>query len=145
MHLPIASFYGIGGAEALIISLILGFFLLLTAIPAVLACIVLSRVPQEHRKQSPGLAFLLIIPVFSLIWMFFVHPKVAESLQSYFAAIGDTSVGDCGASLARWLCICALGCLIPVVGLLASVAALVFLILFYARAFDLSARITPKA
>lgn len=145
MHLPIAGIFGLGGPEVLIIALILGIFLLLAAIPAVLAYIVLSRVPQEHRKQSPGSAFLLIVPFFSLIWMFFVHPKVAESLQSYFAAAGDASVGDCGASFARWLCICSLCALIPVLGLIAAAAALVFLVLFYAKAFELSARIPKRA
>jgi hypothetical protein len=122
----------------------LSMFVLLAAVPAVLAFIVLSRVPPQHQKQSPGLAFLLLIPCFSLVWAFFVHPKVAESLKSYYASIGDTSVGDCGASLALWLCICPILGLIPLIGLLAGLAGLILLIVFYVKAFELSGKL-PRA
>jgi len=125
----------------------IGLFLLVSlvimAIPAILAFIVLNRVPPEHRKQTPGLAFLLLIPFFSFVWMFFVHPRVASSLRSYFAAKGDTTVGDCGGSLALALCICCLCTLVPFLGVLTGLAALVLFIIFYVKAFDLSSRI-PK-
>lgn len=128
-----------------VIMVVASFLLLLAAIPAVLAFVVLSRIPEQHRKQTPGLAFLLLIPFFSIIWAFFVHPKVAESLKSYFAAKGDTSVGDCGASLALWLCISSVCALIPIVNIFAGLAALVLLIIFYVKAFDLSSRIAKTA
>lgn len=139
-----AAFTGLGGAELLIIATILGLFLVLAAIPAILAFMVLSRIPAQYRKQEPALAFLLLIPLFSLVWAFFVHPKIAESLKNYFTAKGDNSVGDCGASLALWLCITPLCSMIPLVGFVAGIAALVLLILFYVKAFDLSGRI-PKS
>lgn len=125
--------YGLG----LVLLLAIAFM----AIPAILAAVVLSRVPPEHRKQSPGLAFLLLIPLFSLVWMFFVHPRVADSLKSYFTAKGDTSVGDCGHTLALWLCICGACSIIPFVNMFAGLAALVLLIIFYVKAFELSGRI----
>jgi hypothetical protein len=114
------------------------------AVPAVLAFIVLNRVPPQYRTQTPGLAFLLLIPLFSLAWMFFIHPKVASSLKNYAEANGDKTHGDCGADLALWLCICAACEIIPGIGILSGVAALVLLIIFYVKAFDISSSIARK-
>ena len=145
MHTPIAFVYGVGASEILLICLVLGLYLVAFAIPAILAFTVLSRVPQSYRKQEPGLAFLLLIPIFALIWVFFVHPRVAQSLQGYYAAAGDTSAGDCGASIALALCICTVCSIIPLLGWLAGLAGLILLIVFYVKAFELSARIPRTA
>ena len=130
--------------DTFIIVILLGVYLLLAGIPAALAFEVLSRIPKANRKQVPALAFLLLIPFFSLIWVFYVHPKVAESLRSHHISTGNHSVGDCGASLARWLCICTVFSHIPLVGALAAVAALALLIVFYIQAFSLSANIPEE-
>ena len=136
--------FGIGGPELLVIGMILGALTIVAAVPAVLAFIVLKRVPPPYRAQTPGLAFLLLIPLFSLAWMFFVHPRVAASLKNYAEGNGDNTRGDCGASLALWLCICAAGEIMPGIGIFSGIAALVLLILFYVKAFDLSSSITRR-
>lgn len=141
MNTGILAAFGIGGAELLIISVILMIVLLLSAIPAVLAFSVLTKVPPAHRKQTPALCFLLLIPIFSVVWSFFVHPKVAESLKSYFVSTEDNTVGDCGASLALWMCICAACSWVPILGPISAIASLVLAILFYVKAFDLAKRI----
>jgi len=138
------SFVGINGPELITLFLIISFILVIELIPAILAFLVLSRVPAQYRKQEPALAFLLIIPIFSLVWMFFVHPRVAESLKSYFAVNGDTSHGDCGASLALAMCICSLCSLIPFIGFIGGMAALVLMIIFYVKAFALSSQIVAR-
>jgi len=74
-----------------------------------------------------------------------VHPKVASSLKSYFDAAGDNTVDDCGATVALWLCICPLLSIIPIIGILAPLAALILLIIFYAKASDLTGRIKKTA
>jgi hypothetical protein len=140
---PILGAFGLGLPELIVIMAILGGLFLFAAVPAVLAFVVLSRIPPQFRRQDPGLAFLLFIPFFSLVWNFFVHPKVAESLKAYHDAQGPHAHGDCGGSLALAACICAACSLIPFAGYITGVAALVLIILFYVKAFDLSARI-PK-
>lgn len=142
MPFPIADL-ALGGSEILVIGFAFACYVVLSVIPAILAYTVLSRVPAGHRKQSPVLALLLMIPVFSLVWMFFVHPKVAESLKSYFDSVGDKSARDCGASLAMALCISGVCSIIPVLGFFSIIVSLVMMILFYAKAFDLTHRI-PK-
>ena len=91
------------------------------------------------------MAFLLLIPLFSFVWNFFVHPKVAESLKAYFDAQGPHSNGDCGGGLALWMSVCAACTLLPTIGIPAAVAGLVLMVVFYVRAFDLSARIPKNA
>jgi hypothetical protein len=142
---PLFAFFGFGGPELIIVNLIVGLMLMFSAIPAVLAFLVLSRIPGEFRKQEPGLAFLLLIPCFSIIWAFFVHPKVADSLKSYFEAKGIQGHGDCGASIALWICICGACSFVPVAGAAAGLAGLVLLIVFYVKAFELSGTIPQNA
>lgn len=57
------------------IVILLCVYLLLAGIPSALAFEVLSRIPKANRKQVPALAFLLLIPFFSLVWVFYVHPQ----------------------------------------------------------------------
>lgn len=116
------------------------FFLTLAALPSVLSFLLLNRIPVEHRQQTPGLAFLLLIPFFNLIWAFFVYPKIADSLQSYFRSRGE-NVGDAGHGIALATCICSVCAIIPLLGMFAGLAALVLLIIFFVKAFDLSGRI----
>jgi hypothetical protein len=131
--------------ELVVIVLIVGTLLVFAAIPAVLAYQVLNRIPPQYRKQQPGLAFLLLIPLFSLVWNFFVHPKVAESIKAYYDAQGTHTNGDCGGSLALWLCICCVCSLVPFVGMFAGIGGLVLMILFYVKAFELTGRIPKSA
>ncbi len=74
-----------------------------------------------------------------------MHPKVAETLKAYHDAQGQHAHGDCGSSIALWLCICPLCAIVPLFGALAGVATLILLIVFYVQAFPLSAGIRPAA
>jgi hypothetical protein len=126
--------FGFGGAELFIIMMIMFFAFPLWIVPAILSYIALERIPVEDRKQNPGLALLLLIPVFSLIWAFFVYPRISASLESYFARRGDRSEGDCGRTVAIVLCVCSL---IPFV----QVIALVCMVIFFVKVFGLTGKI----
>jgi hypothetical protein len=130
--------FGIGPAEMLIIALIIGFLFLLMAIPATLAYVILNRIPESHRKQSPGLCFLMLIPIFSLVWQFFVYPKISESFKSYFATHPNPPQGDFGAGIALWCCVSAILSFVPVLGVFAGLASLILLIIFFVKAFELT-------
>ena len=100
-----------------------------------------SRIPPEHHKIQPGLIWLLLIPLFDLFWNFFVFLRVPESFQSYFQSQGRTDVGDCGRGVGQWYAICAVAGLVPCVNWIAAPAALVLLIIFLVKAFDLRGKI----
>lgn len=131
-----------GLALATIFGFIGILFLVIFAIN-VFVCWLLSgcykRIPQEHRKLEPGLVWLLLIPCFSLVWNFFVYPRLAQSYRSYFASVGRTDVGDCGEGIAWALAICAAAALLPIpfLGFAVGIASIVLLILFLVKATNL--------
>jgi DNA-directed RNA polymerase subunit RPC12/RpoP len=106
----------------------------------------LSRLPEPFRKQKPGLVWLLLIPCFDIVWVFFVYPQIADSFRSYFAARGKNNVGDCGAGLALALCICFAAsmvlCFVPFIGRLGGLATLVLLILVLVEFSSLKAQVS---
>ncbi len=136
-------------AAALAVMLIILFVALLIGLAiAVGICIMLhiiqARVPVEHQKISPGMIWLMLIPLFGLVWNFFVFQRIPDSYQSYFDSVGDESVGDCGKGIGLWYAICAACSIIPCVNYIAGPAALVLLIIFLVKLFGLRGRI-PEA
>jgi len=125
--------------------IVLMFFLLITLGINILICVLLymcqSRIPQEHRSLEPGLIFLLLIPLFNVIWNYFVFQRIPDSFRRFFAAHGVTDVGDCGRGVGLWFAICVTASIIPCVNYLAGPAALVLLIIFLIKAFELKARV----
>ncbi|MCE9618940.1 MAG: hypothetical protein K8R92_03415 [Planctomycetes bacterium] len=67
----------------------------------------MRKVPVEHQQMAPGLIWLNLIPLFELIWNFFVFSKVPLSLQAALKARGQES-GDCGQQLGLFYSIAAL-------------------------------------
>ena len=102
----------------------------------------LKTVPQEYREMEPALVWLLLIPLFNLIWNFFVFPKVAKSFQNYFEAQERTEFGDCGQNIGLWYAICAVCSVVPYIGCVASVAALVLLIMYLVKVVGLKKFVT---
>ena len=88
----------------------------------------LKKIPRSYRSQEPGMVWLLLIPCFSLVWNFFVYPKISESVSHYLSARGSRYGGDGGRGLGLAYCICMAASIIA--GALASLAGLVLLILY---------------
>jgi hypothetical protein len=134
MHLPLAAI-GLGGGELMIIFLIFGIFCFpIWLIPPILCYHLLEKIPPQDRRQEPALALLLLIPLFNLVWAFWVYPRIAESLAAHFRRVGDTSVDDCGATLALVICVCQI---VPGVNLVALICEIVF----FVKAYGLTSRI----
>ena len=140
-------------AAVLLIMFVIGGGILLVglAIQAFVCWLVsgsLKRIPEQYCEQTPGMVWLLMIPCFPLIWNFFVYPRVAASFQNYFNDHPDQAqmdVGDCGAQLSQYYCIATVCGLIPLVGGLASMAALVLLILTLVKFSELKKQIPEDA
>ena len=134
--------------DATAIGVIIAFFAMVVVISLAIAiaiCLMLTscfnRIPAEHRKMEPAMVWLLLIPCFSLVWNFFVFPRLSESYQSYFAARGRVDVGDCGRGIGMAYAICCACAIIPYLGILAGLAALVVLIVYLVKAFELKGQI----
>jgi hypothetical protein len=100
-----------------------------------------KAVPAQFRQMDPGLVWLMLIPLFNLVWNFFVFPKLSESYERALQAQGNSSAGNCNAGLAlalpiTWACV-----LVPCIGMVAGLAALVILIIYLVKMFDLKTRL----
>lgn len=137
----------VAGALAAVCCIFLVYFGILAVICWLVSDAV-RRVPQEHRLMSPGMVWLLLIPLFNIVWAFFVFQKVPESIDRALRARGITDAGDCGK---RWGLVFAIlnACnyatsFIPFVGFGVGLAALVFLILAIVSIRSSAARLTPQ-
>jgi hypothetical protein len=94
-----------------------------------------KAIPDTFHEMPPGQVWLLLIPCFGYVWVFFVFPKLARSYQRLFEYYGVHDVGDCGYSQAMTYAVLyaltplTCGCTWPV--------ALVFLILFLVKMNEL--------
>jgi hypothetical protein len=93
----------------------------------------LKALPPQFRLMEPGMVWLMLIPFFNLVWMFFVYVRIAKSYQNYFRAQGRTDVGDCGEMLGLWYCICVCLSFIPCVNMFSGIASLVLMILYLVK------------
>lgn len=123
------------------------FFLVMIAINVAICylyMLILQRVPPQHRKMEPTMVWLLLIPCFNLVWNFFVYLRVPESVQSYLESTGRTDQGDCGRGVGMAYAICTALTVIPFVNYLTGPAALVLLIIFLVKMFQVK-KLLPQA
>jgi hypothetical protein len=112
----------------------------------------LNKCAPASRAMDPGMVWLLLIPVFNLIWNFFVVMNIAKSLASEYARRGIPSPEPMpGQSIGLAMSICACCCIIPVLGFLAGLANLVLWVLYwvkiaeYSRILDVPQIVLPTA
>jgi hypothetical protein len=71
----------------------------------------LWAVLQHNRDMEPGMIFLLFIPGFSAIWIFFIVLRVASSFQKEFEDRGIKSDGgDFGQTFGIWALVAQILC-----------------------------------
>jgi hypothetical protein len=128
-------FYGVVFAVVIAIQVVI-CFLLFT---------LLKAVPQQFRSMEPGMVWLILIPLFNIVWIFFVYIGISKSYQNYFRSLGRYDVGDCGESLGLWYCICTCLSIIPCVGPIAGVIGFVLMIIYFVRLFGLKGQIQAGA
>ncbi|MEI8195843.1 MAG: hypothetical protein WCI73_08045 [Phycisphaerae bacterium] len=122
----------------------------------------LKRLPPEYRQQQPEMVWLLLIPLFGLVWNFFVYPKIADSYKAYFTAQASGALpmaapggipnlnyqnantgDDCGRGIGLAYCICAAISWVPYVGACTGLAALVLMIIFLVKITGLKNMLPP--
>jgi hypothetical protein len=128
---------------------VIGISLLIMFAISIVICAMLyvaqKRVPPEHQQIEPLTIWLLLIPIFNLVWNFFVFRKIPQSYRSYFNSQGRTDVGDCGEQIGLWYSICMVGSIIPCLNYVAGPAALVLLIIFLVKIYGLRGQIPEAA
>lgn len=105
----------------------------------------LAAIPEQYRAMEPWQIFLLLIPCFNVVWIFFIVTKIPESFRNYFHAIGDYNRGDCGATIGLWYAIMLICASIPYLGLLFAIPALVLMIIFLVKLNELKNAVKASA
>jgi hypothetical protein len=123
----------------LIIFFIFGLFL----IPAIFYLLTLqnalSKCAPMSRTMDPAMVWLMLIPVFHLIWGFFVVMALGNSLGNEFRRRGIPCPDPLpGQSIGMAMCICACCGIIPLINFLAGPATLVLWIVYWVKIAEFS-------
>jgi hypothetical protein len=117
--------------------LMLIIFLIIFLIPAILYLITLQNtlkaISRENRTMEPGNVWLMLIPLFSIVWQFIVVNKIASSIRAELNARGVPV--DQGPGLSIGLAMCVLCCvsIIPVIGVFFGLAAFICWIIYWIK------------
>lgn len=94
----------------------------------------LERCAVTSRTMQPAMVWLLLVPLFNMIWNFFVVLALARSLSNEFARRAMPSPeAEPGQSIGMAMCICTCCGIIPLLGLLTSLAAMVLWIMYWIK------------
>lgn len=117
---------------------ILLFILAAAVVPMVFFLLTLQNtlkdISMENRKMEPGMVWLLFIPFFGLVWQFIIVNRLADSLRDEFMK-KNIKVDEARPGFAIGLTFCILGCcsIIPYLGVLTSIGALVCWIIYWVK------------
>jgi divalent metal cation (Fe/Co/Zn/Cd) transporter len=92
----------------------------------------LNLAGERHQKMQPGMVWLMLIPLFNLVWHFFVVKNVSESIKSWAAESG-AKVDDAGYTIGLVGCIANCCGIIPIINILAGPAGLVCIIIWWVK------------
>jgi hypothetical protein len=66
---------------------------------------VLKKCSTQNRKLPPSQVWLLLVPLFNLVWQFFVMPKVSDTLRTEYRERNIKFKGDMGETVGLFFCI----------------------------------------
>ena len=92
----------------------------------------LNLAGERHQKMQPGMVWLMLIPLFNLVWHFFVVKNVSESIKSWAAERG-AKVDDAGYTVGLIACIAQCCGIVPVVNILAGPVGFVCMIIWWVK------------
>src|SRR6056297_120920 len=98
-----------------------------------------AALPENQRLVSPGMAFLLMIPLFNLIWVFIYTSNLSKSYQNVFSQQMD-GTDDCGEKLGMWWGICGLLSFVPCVNFFSGIAGLIVMIMYLIKVSECRSR-----
>jgi hypothetical protein len=129
-----------------IIRIVAGVMVLLFLIPFCLYFMTLSRAlgkcSPESRTMQPGMVWLALIPFFGFIWNFFVVLALAKSLDNEFRTRGITDTEpELGKTIGLAMSVCMACGVIPLLGGLISIVALVLWVMYWIKIAGFSKRL----
>lgn len=105
----------------------------------------IGRCTPVNQAMSPGLVWLSMIPVFCLVWDFFIVINVAKSLGAEFRSRGMAEPEAPGKTLGLVMCILTCCAGIPGIGGFIGLGAFVCWIIYWVQIAGFSAKIEAPA
>jgi len=99
----------------------------------------INRCSPENRTITPGMAWLILIPLFNLVWNFILVKEIAATLEREFRKRNVAVEPSPGKNIGFAWCILAVGTIIPLLGILSVIGAIVCWILYWAKIAGFSA------
>jgi type II secretory pathway pseudopilin PulG len=94
----------------------------------------LGKCSRISRTMEPGLVWLMLIPLFNLIWQFLVVIALSNSLRNEFRARGVSNIEpEPGKSIGIALSICAACGIVPFVNFVAFPVQLILLVVYWSK------------
>ena len=90
----------------------------------------LDVLPFEFQSMSPSSVFLLFIPLFNVVWLYFVVIRISDGYRRYFESKNIETHGACGFGVGLAWAICTSACITPFIQALAALGALVCMIIY---------------
>ncbi|HEY2857888.1 MAG TPA: hypothetical protein VGJ21_05690 [Terracidiphilus sp.] len=118
--------------------LVLLFVFCFSLVPVIFYLVTLQNALRKcapgARTMEPGLVWLSLIPLFNLVWVFFVVLALGKSLGNEFRRRGIPCPDPYpGQSIGMAMAICKCCCIIPIVNLLAMIGAFVLWIVYWVK------------
>jgi hypothetical protein len=102
----------------------------------------LKIISPENRVVEPSNVWLMLIPLFNLVYAFILYPKISESVKNEFLKRGLADGGDYGKSLGTAMAVLGLCGFIPVLGGFASIAHLVIWIIYWVKMSEYKSKLS---
>ena len=127
--------------QVILATIIGGVFLLPTIFYLLSIQTCLSRCSEDVRTLSPGLVWLMLIPLFNLIWHFIIVSNVTKSVRGEFEKRGIMTEPNPGQGIGLAMCILSVCCLIPIINIIVGIPVLVLWIIYWVKVADYSAKL----
>ena len=123
------------GILSMAIVIVVAVFFLLTLRKA------LSRCQPQNRAMSPNSVWWMLVPIFNVVWQFYLYIKIAESLEREFQQRSVEVEAKPGRTLGIFAGICSICSVIPVAGMVISLVGFICWVVFWVKVSNLSSQI----
>jgi ABC-type Fe3+ transport system permease subunit len=122
-----------GPGEIIFVLIVLGIMIIPVIFFLMTLQKALDRCSFESRTTTPGSVWLLLIPLFNLVWQFIIVTKISESLHNEFTKRNIQEDPQPGKSIGITFCVLAVCSIIPVIGIITSIAAFICWIIYWVK------------
>jgi len=133
------------GLPELTVLTFFGMFFLVLLLPLIFYLLTLqkalARCAPANRTMEPGLVWLTMIPLFNLIWNFFVVSALSKSLGNEFRARQIQTDAEPGRSIGLAFAILFACAIVPLLGILATLAGFVLWIIYWVKISEYSSKL----